>query len=466
MVAWTSLVVFALFSLGYHGWWAYYNPAWASLQSQRAADLARPLRSTSLLEECEALHAQMADAAAQEHATRHSSDSAASLGHAAGAMVAWLMGGMDLLEYAVGHALDEFSDLSRWNKAAPRCAVEWLRQAQLSFDAARYHHAISHGRKALTYLRPAENEPSIAVTRSTALHLLSRALEAINNDTATPESARLLKEAAESGNANAMSEIAMQLEEGDPAMARVYYERSIAAGIADGGVASRRLGVLRLTGAGATAGAPDYAGASAAFEAGAHAGDADAAYNLGRMFEWRQAKTARMVETAQSSGAQSGEGQPAAPTSDSAEEGAKTPPQKPSLDGAPPTPPHAQAEHSQENAMLRIHATSEEDAKTRAEDEWRREALHWYAVAVDRGGVPPARFHLARLLLERNHPGDAALACDHFHRASEDGDVDSQWMLALMLRDGRGCDRDAKAAARWLTTAAEAGHPAAMEHLS
>ena len=114
--------------------------------------------------------------------------------------------------------------------------------------------------------------------------------------------------------------------------------------------------------------------------------------------------------------------------------------------------------------MVRIHAASEENAKTRAEDEGGEAAL--VRCSRDRGGVPPARFHLARLLLERNHPGDAALACDHFRRASEDGDVDSQWMLALMLRDGRGCGRDAKAAARWLTTAAEAGHPAAMEHLS
>ena len=46
---------------------------------------------------------------------------------------------------------------------------------------------------------------------------------------------------------------------------------------------------LRLAGDASPSGVRDYAGAAAAFEAAAAAGDADAMYNLGRMWENRQA---------------------------------------------------------------------------------------------------------------------------------------------------------------------------------
>ena len=79
-----------LFSLGYHGCGGHNRLG----QPQSSSGSRASAPSTSLLEECEALHAQMADAAAREHATRHSRTARPRWATLQAHMVAWLMGGV------------------------------------------------------------------------------------------------------------------------------------------------------------------------------------------------------------------------------------------------------------------------------------------------------------------------------------------------------------------------------------
>ena len=219
-----------------------------------------------------------------------------------------------------------------------------------------------------------------------------------------------------------MCEVAHELEASDLRASIGWYERG-APEATDDGVCLRRLGVLRLTGKASEAGGPDYAGAVVAFAAAAcrlersdnggepvcKRGDADAAYNLGRMLEWRQL-----------------------------------------------SPFEGGAE------ALRSHLEAVAPGSTRltgSVGEWEdAAATHFYALSADRGLVL-GRSHLARKLVER---GELVAACSHYTLAAEAGDADSAWEVARMLQKGRGCRRNVSAAAHWLVKAMDAGHPGAQ----
>ena len=227
------------------------------------------------------------------------------------------------------------------------------------------------------------------------------------------------------GHPHAMCELAHDLESSDLRASIGWYERG-APEAADDGVCWRRLGVLRLTGRASVDGTPEYTGALEAFIAAAcrrelpdgsevdcNRGDADAAYNLGRMLEWRQVNA---------------------------------------------------FEGGAEALRSRLEAAAPGSVDlVRPTDEWEdAAAVYFYTVAAERGLVL-GRAHLARRLAER---GELAAACSHYTVAAEAGDADSAWELAQMLHEGRGCRQDADAAGSWVVRAAEAGHPAAQAMLS
>ena len=89
---------------------------------------------------------------------------------------------------------------------------------------------------------------------------------------------------------------------------------------------------------------------SDAFEMAAQAGDADGAFNLGRMYEWRQ--VTRAVAVSESSG--EGEG---------------------GSGGG--------AVGGRHRHLLRVAASTSEDAKEAAQAEWVDAATHWHGVALD-----------------------------------------------------------------------------------
>lgn len=150
-------------------------------------------------------------------------------------------------------------------------------------------------------------------------------------------------------------------------------------------------------------------------------GDADAAFNLGRMHEWKQVQRRgdasalelqREIASEAAPGGRSGPG----------------------------------------------YSASEAAALARS---WKEDAAYWHGVGCERG-LTVACAHLGRLLRERGLPGDAATACLQYMRAAGAGDADSQWELVGMLTNGDGCARSLDAAEEWLMRAAQSGHPVAL----
>ena len=389
-----------------------------------------------------------------------------------------------------------------WHAVSPQdlpsaCAIEWLREVSISRSAGRPQHAVAHARKALLAARPGDTlRPHVLLTLARALEAAAAevkarttrsddgtsggeevgrersfavpvaASEATEAPESTPESLELLSMAATEGHSRAMVELAYRIESRSPVEAASWYVRG-AGNAGDGGFSWRRLGVLRLTGVSAADGEADYAGAALAFERAAEDGDADGAFNLGRMYEMRQVKgPAKMAEAVstkrddESEEAAAGdpitdavarkeEGESSAEAADAAELAYATA----AANGAAAAAAKSRA-HS-------VRAVSPEEATALVRSEWRDTALHWYEVAASRGLVV-AHAHLARLLLERGRKEDAEAACRHYTAAAEAHDADSMWELVHLLRNGLGCLRDAPAAAQWLAAAAEHGHPGAM----
>ena len=324
----------------------------------------------------------------------------------------------------------EGRDRSQWHagdsELAGSCALGWHQRATRALEDSRAHHAVAHARKALT----AAASASESALRPLVLYTLARAVGAAGNGfESSSEAEHLLTEAATAGHAEAQILLATRHEEeGRHRLAVEWYERG-AAGVGDGGQAWRRLGTLRLTGAPATAFAPavpiDLDGAATAFRAASLAGDAEGAYNLGRMYELGQVST----------------------------------------------PLHA-------------HLTGQEVASPEAWDP-NEAAMSWLELAASPGhNLAVAHAALARLLRARGPSADAAKACEHLTAAARAGDADSQWDLASMLFEGTR-DDDAwarfqsdhglthgerpeveRAARRWLAAAHESGHPAAIAAVS
>ena len=209
---------------------------------------------------------------------------------------------------------------------------------------------------------------------------------------------------------------------------------------ADGGDAWLRLGELRLQRAALAAEADasrqlvlgmareHYSAAADAFESSARAGNAHGAYNLGRLYEWRQVSTVvrRRLDDKPSSHSE------------------ETPAQ--GADGG---------------GSDVVVAADEQSASQMARSKWRDEAIYWYSAAAD-GGLAVARACLARLISERGSAADRRIACTHYTVAAKGGDADSAFELATMHRLGRGCERDEQIAQQWMSVAAELGHPRAQ----
>ena len=307
-----------------------------------------------------------------------------------------------------------------------RCAKAWVEQSVASLQAERAQHAIAHARQALVALDLGDGlggpQDALDTLRANADLALARALDAVSEPS---EATEALARAARAGLAEAQAALALRVEENEPQRAAEWYGRAAPhVAHSDRGVAWRRLGVLLLTGAGSPTNAADYPAAFDAFDQAARSGDADAAFNLGRMYEMRQATRAIHRDELP--------------------------------DAADATVASGARVH-----VLAAAAATAESAKVQAEAEWRQAAMHWYGVAAERG-LMLGTANLARLLAERNQAGDAAAAFVHYRQAARDGDADSAWEVANMLRDGIGCSVDMAAHAHWLQAAADAGHPAAL----
>jgi TPR repeat protein len=79
--------------------------------------------------------------------------------------------------------------------------------------------------------------------------------------------------------------------------------------------------------------------------------------------------------------------------------------------------------------------------------------------AVLFAGVAHADFAAGQAAFEQ---GDFAAALGEWQPLAEGGDADAQLGLGELYLQGQGVDQDFKAAAEWLTKAAEAGHPRAQ----
>lgn len=104
-------------------------------------------------------------------------------------------------------------------------------------------------------------------------------------------------------------------------------------------------------------------------------------------------------------------------------------------------------------ATLLIH--NGDDAEDRAA------GREWLQRAADQGHATA----LTQLGVEAADAGDPAAALDHFRRAAGTGDVDAQYGLALILRDGELGPKDAEGAAKWFRAAAIQGHAEAQAAL-
>ncbi|MER7668339.1 hypothetical protein ABTY61_07705 [Kitasatospora sp. NPDC096128] len=86
------------------------------------------------------------------------------------------------------------------------------------------------------------------------------------------------------------------------------------------------------------------------------------------------------------------------------------------------------------------------------------EAALWYQQAAFGGDVDAAAWLADRLLKD----GQFAYGLDYLRIAARGGHLSAAFNLAALLLDQ---DRDSEEGARWMRSAAEAGHPKAMDHL-
>jgi TPR repeat protein len=68
--------------------------------------------------------------------------------------------------------------------------------------------------------------------------------------------------------------------------------------------------------------------------------------------------------------------------------------------------------------------------------------------------VPAAAYNLGLMLLRDNRPESDKRAAELFRRAAEAGDVDAEYALAVLYREGRGMQRNPADAALWMSRAA------------
>lgn len=387
---------------------------------------------------------------AWRHRTSHSASATArqkgawlrgelQMGEGMGEALGWLVGGWpgSLLGAQLGNwfVSMELSATPQADATPQGCASEWMRLAVASLAAQRPLHATAHTRSALAAADDA--------LRPQVLMLLHQCIEAAHGPTTESEAA--LRQAARAGHVAAQKALALRLEDSDPVEAAAWLER-VAPVAVDEGESWRRLGVLRLTGRVSAAASPDnlpnmaaspenlpnmaapsntpnpdYRGAASAFEAAALSGDADGAYNLGRMIEWRQVRASDVASAVSVAGGD-GDGRTGA--------------------GGPP--------------LARDHRGMTRDH--------REAAAFWYEVAAERGLVL-GRAHLARVLTDL---GDAT-ACKHYTAAAQAGDADSQWALSSMMRRGdclAGAGQGVRSEAlRWAVAAAERRQPEALAWL-
>ena len=446
----------------------------------RAGSASSSAQRTPSLRECEALLVGGGEPQGSHGSHSDGSgggDDDASIGadpEALGALAGWaLFGGPfgELIGGAMGRWVGEQRRVALAEaERRGACTIEWLTQASRSLDVGRPLHAVSHARKAVRLSDGLAGHATSSM-RPHALFTLVRALEAANSGEPTAESQGLLRDTARLGHSSAQVELAERLEVADPASALEWYARG-APGAADGGIAWRRLGVMLLTGIGLEGGAPSYERAADAFETASGLGDAEAAYNLGRMYEWRQTKGTPVPKPADATGDGAGAEKPETSegaASESAAEDEAVAAEVDALggsarpnDGEPGGGSDPKAGNAaREKRIHSVEAPTAELAAVRAAAEWREQSLRLYRLAAERG-LAIAHPAAARLLLLRAHTGDAQAACAHYMAAAAAHDADSQWELAGLLRDGVGCERDSEAAERWFAAAADNGHPAAL----
>jgi TPR repeat protein len=109
----------------------------------------------------------------------------------------------------------------------------------------------------------------------------------------------------------------------------------------------------------------------------------------------------------------------------------------------------------------------------RAEDGWLIFAQKHYeeAVALWRteaaAGDPQAKLGLGVAYdLGQGVQSDAAMACEWYKRAADDGVAKAEFNMAVMQDDGRCGPRDAQVVAAWYSRAAARGHPRAQYDLA
>lgn len=97
----------------------------------------------------------------------------------------------------------------------------------------------------------------------------------------------------------------------------------------------------------------------------------------------------------------------------------------------------------------------------------RKEAWRWYKAAADQG------HQLAQFCLEEMEGGDFDQADEPANdtvqktqRAAESGNVEAQYVLALMYRHGKNLEPDTEKMLHWLTEAAQQAHPKAQYMLA
>jgi uncharacterized protein len=81
----------------------------------------------------------------------------------------------------------------------------------------------------------------------------------------------------------------------------------------------------------------------------------------------------------------------------------------------------------------------------------------WLKKSADQGGVAAMR-DLGRLNWFAKSPSDPAQAAQWLRQGAERGDAESQHLLGLLYLDGKGVERQAAEAYKWLVLAAERGH--------
>lgn len=246
--------------------------------------------------------------------------------------------------------------------------------------------------------------------------------------TRNPVQARYwFKRAAELGDAQAMAYLARIYLEGDgvppnPARACDWLQRAGEQGYVD---AYNELGVLLDSGR--LGGAPDHAGAAAAYDRGARLGDMRAQYNLancylaGRGVEPNPALAAQWYRAAADQGL-------------------------------------GEAQHTLATLLARGVEGVERDPG---------QALKWLAKAADKG-IAQAQYELAKQLRAGDGiAADPLQAMHYYHEAADQGHADAMFSLALMLEVGAGLDRAyPERAAGWYQRLAQRhGHGGAAHNL-